>query len=114
MVSIKSENKRRQRLFNKFGVNHIDAYTMLYKNGETEIPLPHLFIIVDEFAELKREEEGFLKELISVAQVGRSLGVHLILATQKIYGVIPDSVSVCVFRTARIVCICCINQMLPI
>ena len=67
MVSIKSENKRRQRLFNKFGVNHIDAYTMLYKNGETDIPLPHLFIIVDEFAELKREEEGFLKELISVA-----------------------------------------------
>ena len=41
MVSIKSENKRRQRLFNKFGVNHIDAYTMLYKNGETDIPLPH-------------------------------------------------------------------------
>ena len=57
MVSIKSENKRRQRLFNKFGVNHIDAYTMLYKNGEMEIPLPHLFIIVDEFAELKRSRK---------------------------------------------------------
>lgn len=92
MVSIKSENKRRQRLFNKFGVNHIDAYTMLYKNGETEIPLPHLFIIVDEFAELKREEEGFLKELISVAQVGRSLGVHLILATQKPEGTVDENI----------------------
>ena len=92
MVSIKSENKRRQRLFNKFGVNHIDAYTMLYKNGETDIPLPHLFIIVDEFAELKREEEGFLKELISVAQVGRSLGVHLILATQKPEGTVDENI----------------------
>lgn len=92
MVSIKSENKRRQRLFNKQGVNHIDAYTMLYKNGETDIPLPHLFIIVDEFAELKREEEGFLKELISVAQVGRSLGVHLILATQKPEGTVDENI----------------------
>lgn len=92
MVSIKSENRRRQRLFNKQGVNHIDAYTILYKNGETDIPLPHLFIIVDEFAELKREEEGFLKELISVAQVGRSLGVHLILATQKPEGTVDENI----------------------
>lgn len=54
--------------------------------------MPHLFIIVDEFAELKREEEGFLKELISVAQVGRSLGVHLILATQKPEGTVDENI----------------------
>ena len=92
MVSIKSENRRRQRLFNESGVNNINAYTQLYKNGETKTPVPHLFIIIDEFAELKREEPDFMKELISVAQVGRSLGVHLILATQKPAGTVDDNI----------------------
>ena len=92
MVSIKSENRRRQRIFNENGVNNINSYTMLYKNGETKVPIPHLFIIIDEFAELKREEGDFMKELVSVAQVGRSLGVHLILATQKPSGTVDDNI----------------------
>lgn len=92
MVSIKSENRRRQRFFSEFGVNHIDQYTRLLKNGEASVPMPHLFIIIDEFAELKREEPDFMRELISVAQVGRSLGVHLILATQKPSGTVDDNI----------------------
>ncbi len=92
MVSIKSENKRRQRVFNEHNVNNINLYTKLYKNGEAAVPVPHLFIIIDEFAELKREESEFMKELISVAQVGRSLGVHLILATQKPSGTVDDNI----------------------
>lgn len=92
MVSIKSENKRRQRVFNENNVNNINLYTKLYKNGEVATPVPHLFIIIDEFAELKREEPEFMKELISVAQVGRSLGVHLILATQKPSGTVDDNI----------------------
>ncbi|WP_432627724.1 type VII secretion protein EssC [Brotaphodocola sp.] len=92
MISIKSENKRRQRIFNEHNVNNINLYTKLYKSGEASIPVPHLFIIIDEFAELKREEADFMKELISVAQVGRSLGVHLILATQKPSGTVDDNI----------------------
>ena len=92
MISIKSENRRRQRVFAEHGVNNINAYTKLYKNGEAANPVPHLFIIIDEFAELKREEPEFMKELISVAQVGRSLGVHLILATQKPSGTVDDNI----------------------
>ncbi len=92
MVSIKSENKRRQRIFNEHGVNNINLYTRLYKNNEASIPIPHMFIIIDEFAELKREEPDFMRELISVAQVGRSLGVHLILATQKPSGTVDDNI----------------------
>lgn len=92
MVSIKSENKRRQRVFNENNVNNINLYTKLYKNGEATLPVPHLFIIIDEFAELKREEPDFMKELVSVAQVGRSLGVHLILATQKPSGTVDDNI----------------------
>ncbi|MDO5127329.1 MAG: type VII secretion protein EssC [Eubacteriales bacterium] len=92
MVSIKSENRRRQRIFNENGVNNINLYTKLYKNNEATLPVPHLFIIIDEFAELKREEPDFMRELISVAQVGRSLGVHLILATQKPSGTVDDNI----------------------
>lgn len=92
MVSIKSENRRRQKLFNDNSVNNINSYTRLYKNGETSVPVPHLLIIIDEFAELRREEPEFMKELISVAQVGRSLGVHLILATQKPDGTVDENI----------------------
>ena len=92
MVSIKSENRRRQRIFNENGVNNINSYTKLYKNNEADTPVPHLFIVIDEFAELKREEPDFMRELISVAQVGRSLGVHLILATQKPAGTVDDNI----------------------
>lgn len=92
MISIKSENMRRQRLFSEYGVNNINLYTRLYKNHEAQVPIPHLFIIIDEFAELKREEPDFMRELISVAQVGRSLGVHLILATQKPSGTVDDNI----------------------
>ena len=93
MISIKSENSRRQMLFNEYGVNNIDAYTRLYKNGEAKKAIPHLIIIIDEFAEMKREgSEEYINELISVAQIGRSLGVHLILATQKPSGTVSDNI----------------------
>lgn len=92
MVSIKSENERRERIFNEHGVNNIILYTRLYKNSEASIPVPHMFIVIDEFAELKREEPDFMRELISVAQKGRSLGVHLILATQKPSGTVDDNI----------------------
>lgn len=92
LVSIKAENRRRQRMFNRAGVNNINKYTQLYKAGEVKTPIPHLFLIVDEFAELKREEPDFMRELISVAQVGRSLGVHLILSTQKPSGTVDDNI----------------------
>lgn len=54
--------------------------------------MPHLVIIVDEFAELKAEQPEFMKELISTARIGRSLGVHLILATQKPSGVVDGQI----------------------
>ncbi|MBT2575646.1 type VII secretion protein EssC [Bacillus sp. ISL-51] len=92
LASIKSELKKRQRLFDQYRVNHINDYTKLYKQGEAEIPMPHLFLISDEFAELKSEEPDFIRELVSAARIGRSLGVHLILATQKPGGIIDDQI----------------------
>lgn len=100
LASIKAELQKRQRLFNQFGVNHINGYTRLYKEGQHSSgkrgypskPLPHLFLISDEFAELKEHEPEFMTELVSTARIGRSLGVHLILATQKPSGVVNDQI----------------------
>ena len=92
LASIKSELARRQRIFGEFGVNHINQYTKQFKAGDVSLPMPHLFIISDEFAELKKEQPEFMSELVSTARIGRSLGVHLILATQKPSGVVDDQI----------------------
>ncbi|OJG67521.1 protein essC [Enterococcus moraviensis] len=92
LISINAELKRRQRLFSENNVNHINQYQKLYKNGDVEEPMPHLFLISDEFAELKSEQPEFMKELVSTAHIGRSLGIHLILATQKPSGVVNDQI----------------------
>lgn len=92
MASIKSELARRQRIFSENNVNHINAYNKLFKLGEVSEPIPHLFLISDEFAELKKEQPEFMKELVSAARIGRSLGIHLILATQKPAGVVDDQI----------------------
>lgn len=92
LASIKSELKRRQQIFSDNNVNHINNYTKLYEAGDVPEPLPHLFLISDEFAELKAEQPEFMKELVSAARIGRSLGVHLILATQKPDGVVDDQI----------------------
>ncbi len=98
LVSIDSEIKRRQKVFNdardKLGESTIDIYKYqrFYKEGKLDLPVPHLFIICDEFAELKTQQPDFMDNLISVARIGRSLGVHLILATQKPSGVVNDQI----------------------
>lgn len=92
LKSIKAELQKRQRLFAEAEVNHIDKYIQKYKAGQVTTPIPHLILIVDEFAELKAEQPEFMKELISAARIGRSLGVHLILATQKPSGQVDDQI----------------------
>ncbi|MCI8937117.1 MAG: type VII secretion protein EssC [Lachnospiraceae bacterium] len=92
LMSIRAELLKRQELFAQHEVNHIDEYIKLFKAGKAEKPLPHLILIVDEFAELKSEQPEFMKELISAARIGRSLGVHLILATQKPAGVVNEQI----------------------
>lgn len=98
LLSIQSELRRRQQLFNEArnisaeGTMDIYKYQKLYRDGILKTPLPHLFIVADEFAELKVQEPEFMDQLISTARIGRSLGVHLILATQKPGGVVNDQI----------------------
>ena len=98
LVSIQSELRRRQIKFNQArektdeGTIDIYKYQKLFHDGVVKEPIPHLLIICDEFAELKQQQPDFMDELISVARIGRSLGVHLILATQKPAGVVNDQI----------------------
>ena len=98
LASMRSELHRRERIFRdtsiKYNVSNIDIYKYqkLFREGKVSEPLPHLLIISDEFAELKKEQPDFMTELTSTARVGRSLGVHLILATQKPGGVVDDQI----------------------
>ncbi|MCI3920625.1 type VII secretion protein EssC [Paenibacillus sp. TRM 82003] len=94
LLSIKSELMRRQRIFSEYSVNNIDKYQKLYHSrNDARMPaVPHLIMIADEFAELKQDQPDFMKELVSAARVGRSLGVHLILATQKPAGVVDEQI----------------------
>ena len=98
LASIQSELRKRQRMFNeardKLDESTIDIYKYqsLYRRGLVDKPISHLFIISDEFAELKDQRPEFMEQLISTARIGRSLGVHLILATQKPSGVVNDQI----------------------
>ena len=98
LASIHSEVKRRQIIFNEArniideGTIDIYKYQKLYHDGIVNEPIPHLLIICDEFAELKQQQEEFMDELISISRIGRSLGVHLILATQKPAGIVNDQI----------------------
>lgn len=98
LVSIQSELRKRQSIFNEAkqisneGTMDIYKYQKLYREGIVTEPVPHLFIISDEFAELKTQQPDFMDQLISTARIGRSLGVHLILATQKPNGVVNDQI----------------------
>ena len=98
LVSIKSELQRRQRVFNEAREQNDEStidiykYQRLYREGKVKEPMSHLFIISDEFAELKAQQPDFMDELVSAARIGRSLGVHLILATQKPTGVVDEQI----------------------
>ena len=92
LVAVQSEKDRREAIFKEYGVKDIRDYTKLYKNGEAVIPLPHLIIVIDEFAEMKHDEPEFIQEIVSVSRVGRSLGIHLIMATQKPAGSVSEDI----------------------
>ena len=88
-----SEKNRRMRIFEECGARDITHYRELYKKGKAAEILPHLVIVSDEFAELKKHQPDFLNGLISVAVVGRSLGLHLVLATQEPSGIVDDQIT---------------------
>ncbi|MGO2140097.1 MAG: FtsK/SpoIIIE domain-containing protein [Leucobacter sp.] len=88
--ALEAEMERRQRLFAEAGedVDNLPAY--LATNPAE--PLPRLLLVIDEFAMLAKDFPDVLASLVSVGAVGRTLGVHMILATQRPAGVVNDDI----------------------
>ncbi|MDQ0676372.1 S-DNA-T family DNA segregation ATPase FtsK/SpoIIIE [Pseudarthrobacter siccitolerans] len=87
LTSLRAELHYREQLLNRKKAKDLLA---LQREADPEAP-PYLIIIVDEFAALASEVPEFVDGVVDVAARGRSLGLHLILATQRPAGVIKDS-----------------------
>ena len=90
LQALNAELKRRQQCFADAGegIDNIDAYLA---TDPTE-PMPRLLLVIDEFAQLAKEYPDVLSGLVSLGAVGRTLGVHMILATQCPDGVVNDDI----------------------
>lgn len=90
LISLNSELRRRERILREADVPNVVEYE---RQGFARArPLANLLIVVDEFATLAQELPGFIDALVDVAQRGRSLGVHLLLATQSPGGVVSPKI----------------------
>ncbi|CDC83030.1 putative uncharacterized protein [Erysipelotrichaceae bacterium CAG:64] len=98
MCAIEGELTRRQQQLadtgERYGISSmdIDKYMQLRKQHPSLTAMPHLFLVADEFAELKQLFSAVLDHLRQCARIGRSLGIHLLLATQKPFGVVDEQI----------------------
>ncbi|MFD5299891.1 type VII secretion protein EccCa [Streptomyces mutabilis] len=86
--SLAGEVKRRQQVLKDAGdVADIGHYAGLRATTRPELePLPHLFVVIDEFGELITAKPDFIDLFLSIGRIGRSIGVHLLLSSQRIEG----------------------------
>jgi S-DNA-T family DNA segregation ATPase FtsK/SpoIIIE len=90
-AALHGEQQRRQNLLRDAGnVDSLRDYQLRQAAGGTDIhgrllePLPYLLIVVDEFGELLSQRPDFIELFVQIGRVGRSLGMHLLLATQRL------------------------------
>ena len=88
LISLNAELRRREHLLRDFAAKDLLEMERRYPDDAP----PALVLIVDEFASLAKELPDFVDGVVNVAQRGRSLGIHLILATQRPAGAINDNV----------------------
>ncbi len=88
MTCLEAELGHREHLLRSAGVSDLAGYLSL--TGQS--PLPRLYLVVDEFAAMAADLPEFMDALVDIAARGRSLGVHLMLATQRPAGIIKDAI----------------------
>ncbi len=88
LQALDAELHHRERTLRIAGADNLREYLAL---GAVE-PLPRLVVVIDEFATLAKELPGFVASLVGIAQRGRTLGVHLLLATQRPSGAVNDNI----------------------
>lgn len=91
VVSLGAELRRREHLLRAVGAVDLEDHRRMTA-GRPHETLARLVVVVDEFAALVADVPGFVPALVALAQRGRSLGIHLILATQRPAGVIDDHI----------------------
>ncbi|MFI1170333.1 FtsK/SpoIIIE domain-containing protein [Streptomyces melanogenes] len=94
LTSLSAELRRREHILAEAGAKDIEDYVDLQRRepGRADLPLPRLLIVIDEFASMVRDLPDFVKGLVNIAQRGRSLGIHLLLATQRPSGVVSPEI----------------------
>ena len=90
LISLEAEMERRQRLFAAAGEG-VDNIIEYHATNPPE-PMPRLLLVIDEFAMLAKDFPDVLTSLVSIGAVGRTLGVHMILATQRPAGVVNNDI----------------------
>ncbi len=90
---LEAELRHRERLLRDSGLSHVRDYQRLRDTERADLePMPRLAVVIDEFATLVKALPDFVDSLVSIAQRGRSLGVHLIMATQRPAGSVSDAI----------------------
>ncbi len=92
LVGLDAEIRRREELLRRVGAVDFETYRSLRSTSPELDVVPRLVIVVDEFAGLAADVPDVLGSLVAIAQRGRSLGVHLVLATQRPAGVVSEDV----------------------
>lgn len=90
LESLRAEMRRREHLLAT--TSPAAANIIEYQARRRDVPLANLVIIIDEFHRLVTEQPDFVEQMVRIAQQGRSLGVHLLLSTQKPSGVVTDQI----------------------
>ncbi|MFP3459404.1 FtsK/SpoIIIE domain-containing protein [Arthrobacter globiformis] len=89
IVSLRAEVRRREQLLAAAHAPDLAAYRLSPSGGP---PLPQLVLVIDEFRMLVEEAPQTLTELMRIAAIGRSLGIHLIMATQRPQGALTADI----------------------
>ncbi|WP_194915930.1 FtsK/SpoIIIE domain-containing protein [Catenulispora rubra] len=92
LESLGAELKRREHILAEAGAKDIEDYGDIRRKNTHLAPMPRLLIVIDEFASMVRELPDFVTGLVNIAQRGRSLGIHLLLATQRPSGVVSPEI----------------------
>ncbi|MPZ61117.1 MAG: cell division-like protein [Propionibacteriales bacterium] len=90
LQSLAAELHRREHQLKQANAKDIEDY--LAGMGPGDEPMPRLLIVIDEFAAMVTELPDFVTGIVDIARRGRSLGVHLILATQRPAGVVTADI----------------------
>ncbi|WP_220040418.1 FtsK/SpoIIIE domain-containing protein [Nonomuraea aridisoli] len=92
LESLSAELRRREHVLAEAGAKDHPEYRAKRAQDPSLAPLPRLLLVIDEFATLVREVPDFVPGLIGIAQRGRSLGIHLVLATQRPAGAVTSDI----------------------